>query len=140
MHLSFGHSVGLFLCQARDVKTLVPALMGCIAHLLDLCSDIWFLLKACTCPGLSEGVKEVGLNSQWACTSLFHVPGLWRLWKETRSGQVSALFPCLAVSYQHHLFFSGTQEVSSVFVWEGTSFCLHHSLHSFLGSLSPGVQ
>lgn len=133
MHLSFGRSVGLFLCQARDVK-------GCIARLLDLCSEIWLLLKGCTSPYLSEGAKEVGLNSQWACTSLFHVPGLWLLWKEMRRGQVSALSPCLAVSYQHRPFFSGTQEVSSVFVWEGMSFCLHHSLHSFLGSPSPGVQ
>lgn len=136
-HLSFGHSVGLFPCQEREVKRLVPALTGCIARLLDLCSEIWFLLEACTCPHLgllcpvlSEGVREVDLNSLWECTSLFHAPDLWLLWKETRSGQVSA-----------RPFFSGTQEVSSVFVWEeGTSSCLHHSLHSFLGSPSLGAQ
>lgn len=43
--LSFGHSVDLFLCQVRGVTTLVPALMGYIAHLPDLCSETWLLLK-----------------------------------------------------------------------------------------------
>lgn len=136
--LSFGHSVDLFLCQERGVTTLVPSLTGCIARLHDLCSEIWVLLKACTCPGLSEGVKEADWNSRWECTFLFH--GLWLLWRETRSFQVSGLSPRLVVSYQRCPFFSGAQEVSSVFVWQGTPSCLHHSPHPFLDSPSLYVQ
>lgn len=136
--LSFGHSVDLFLWQARAATPLVPALTGYIARLPDLCSEIWFLLKVCTCPGLSEGAKEAGWNSRWECTFLFH--GLCFLWKEAKSFQVSGLSPCLVVSYHHCPFFSGAQEESSVFAWKGTPSCLHRSLHPFLGSPSLGVQ